>query len=116
MYLLAISPDTEVCECKGEDKKSCELSRLELGDDVQVEFTGSARKAGHATEGKHGRGRTYMGKASAISILAEVSESDGKAQSPKSESSDSSKPSSGEKTPSKKPDDHSSSSKKEGDK
>jgi len=84
VYVLAITPKTEVCEGKdGESKESCDLARLELGDRVEVEFTrwgmptqgsgGERKKAeddrSKSGDGKHGRNRLIRGEATSIRIL-----------------------------------------------
>ena len=38
VYLVEVTPKTEVCECRDDGKKKCELARLEIGDRVEVEF------------------------------------------------------------------------------
>jgi len=71
VYLVEVTPKTEVCECDKDGKKKCELARLEIGDRVEIEFQPSATTQSQAQAGnmKHGRHRMMRGQAVSISIL-----------------------------------------------
>ena len=86
VYVVAVSPRTEVCECKETGKsgsesvkeEKCDLSKLEIGDRVEVSFSSKemAGKSGekaqaHPANQKHGRHRTYFGTANSIKIMAD---------------------------------------------
>jgi len=74
VYLIQVTPRTQVCECQGGDKKKCDLAQLEVGDRVEVEFTpaeasGSGTTAAAAQDTRHGRHRMMRGEAASIAIL-----------------------------------------------
>jgi hypothetical protein len=78
VYLVEVTPKTEVCECQKDGKKKCELARLEIGDHVDIEFqpnsaTQSQNQAGNM---KHGRHRMMRGQAISISILQDEGDHD----------------------------------------
>ncbi|MFO0959495.1 MAG: hypothetical protein U0800_19015 [Isosphaeraceae bacterium] len=104
IFLVSVGPKTEVCECeegKGEkDKKKCDMARLELGDQVEVEMTaqnmgsqGGGQDAQRAGEGrqqpgstKHGRQRIIRGEANSITILHHPESGSGSGQGSQSPS------------------------------
>jgi hypothetical protein len=71
VYLVEVTPETEVCECQKDGKKKCELARLEIGDHVEIEFQPSSGNQSQNQGGnmKHGRHRMMRGQAISISIL-----------------------------------------------
>jgi len=80
IYLIAVSPKTEVCECSegdnakgqeknGQNKKQCEFAALELGDRVEVEFARNSSQNQQAKNTKHGRHRVIQGVADSITVL-----------------------------------------------
>jgi len=38
VYLVEVTPKTEVCECQKDGKKKCDLARLEIGDHVEIDL------------------------------------------------------------------------------
>ncbi|HEX8202379.1 MAG TPA: hypothetical protein VF590_18015 [Isosphaeraceae bacterium] len=90
VFVLALTPRTEVCERKDGDKVKCDLARLELGDRVEVEFTHSGMRskgtaAGEQKSGenqqasgnaRHGRDRIVRGEVVSITILSKGSSGD----------------------------------------
>jgi hypothetical protein len=78
VYVLAVSPKTKVCECEeskgtsASKETSCEFSKVEIGDKVEVCFDPKTTKAsGTGAEMKHGRHRIFFGVAHDIKIVAE---------------------------------------------
>ena len=90
VYIVWLTPKTKVCEmtyqagaagtaahAKSEHaKKEVALDELEVGDRVEVAFTPHEESASHANvhqtehmRNKHGRHRTHVGNATAITIL-----------------------------------------------
>jgi hypothetical protein len=82
VYILWLAPNTRICEMTREAsgtehaKKNVALDELEVGDRVEVAFVPEEQSASranvHQTEhmrGKHGRHRTHVGIASAITIM-----------------------------------------------
>ncbi len=78
VYLVEVTPSTEVCECQKDGKKKCDLAKLELGDRVEIEFRPANASQGQAQNQaanlRHGRQRMMRGQAVAISILQDDSE------------------------------------------
>ncbi|HWE40749.1 MAG TPA: hypothetical protein VG406_29685 [Isosphaeraceae bacterium] len=78
VYVVWISPRAKVYEASdesGSKKKESSLEKLEVGDRVEIQFTGrdASANAG-ATQNaemrrKYGRDRTFTGDANAITIL-----------------------------------------------
>jgi hypothetical protein len=74
VYLIRVTPTTQVCECDDHGKKKCDLSRLEVGDRVEVEY-GSADSASKPEQDiRHGRHHLLRGDAISVSILHNKSE------------------------------------------
>ncbi len=75
VYLIEVTPSTEVCECRDDGKKKCDLARLEIGDRVEVQYdpaetSGSGAGAGAQGQStRHGRHRMMRGQAVSIAIL-----------------------------------------------
>jgi phosphatidate phosphatase PAH1 len=87
VYVVWMTPKTKVCEATNESgasqnarsessKKECALDRLEVGDHVEVQFTPQDESAAHSNihqseqmRSKHGRHRTHVGYATAITIM-----------------------------------------------
>jgi len=94
VYVIAVSPKTNVCECMETGKpgsgsvkeEKCDLDRLEIGDRVEVSFSPKMtdKESGQKAEPqKHGRHRTYFGAAKDIKILAEPMEGEHSASNAK---------------------------------
>jgi len=78
VYLVEVTPKTEVCECQKDGKKKCELAKLEIGDHVEIEFqpfnaTQSQNQSGNM---RHGRHRMMRGQAVSIAILQDEGDHD----------------------------------------
>ena len=89
VYIVWLTPKTKVCQAtqnhesrateratSDQEKKEVMLDQLEVGDRVEVAFTPQEESAEHANvhqteqmRGKHGRHRTHVGYATAITIL-----------------------------------------------
>ena len=77
VYLIEVAPSTEVCECRDDGKKKCDLASLEVGDRVEVQYdpaetsgAGAASGAGAQSQStRHGRHRMMRGQAVSIAIL-----------------------------------------------
>jgi len=71
VYLVEVTPKTEVCECQKDGKKKCELAKLEIGDRVEIEFQPWAAipPQTHGEKLRHARHRIMRGQAVSISIL-----------------------------------------------
>jgi len=76
LYVLAVSPKTKVCECEeskgtsASKETSCEFSKIEIGDRVEVCFDPRTKKGSEAgAEMKHGRHRIFFGVANDIKIM-----------------------------------------------
>jgi len=75
VYLVEVTPKTEVCECQKDGKKKCELAKLEIGDRVEIEFQPSdatqsqSQSQDQSKAMRHGRHRVMRGEAVSISIL-----------------------------------------------
>ncbi len=95
VYVVAVTPKTEVCECQATGKsgsestkeEKCDLDKLEIGDRVQVcfspkEMSGKSGES-HPANRKHGRHRTYFGSANSIKIMDEPMEGGHSASSEK---------------------------------
>ncbi len=81
IYIVWLTPKTKVYEASdtsggaGQEKETS-LDRLEVGDRVEIQFTPREESAGRPganqtarMRGRHGRDRTYVGDANAITIL-----------------------------------------------
>jgi len=93
VYLVEVTPKTEVCECQKDGKKKCELSRLEIGDHVEIDFqpyhaNPSQNQAGTI---RHGRHRMMRGQALSIAILQDDINQDKSSGSPSEHSPEGSK-------------------------
>jgi hypothetical protein len=97
VYLIQVTPKTQVCECDDGGKKKCDLARLEVGDRVEVEYEPSDAAGAQSQDSRHGRHRVMWGKAISISILHgqtdqhQDSEKVGQSQGSESNSQDSKK-------------------------
>ena len=82
VYIAWLTPRTKVCEATHESgtsqnaKKEVTLDQLEVGDHVEVQFTPEEDSAAHNNvhqsqqmRQKHGRHRTHVGYAMAITIM-----------------------------------------------
>jgi hypothetical protein len=82
VYVVWLTPKTKVCQETRETgstehaKKECALDELEVGDRVEVQFTREEDSAPHQNvhqsqqmRQKHGRHRTHVGYATAITIM-----------------------------------------------
>jgi hypothetical protein len=82
VYVVWLTPKTKVCEATNESvtsehaKKEVMLDQLEVGDRVEVEFTRAEDSVAHNNihqsqqmRQKHGRHRTHVGYATAVTIL-----------------------------------------------
>ena len=89
VYIVWVTPKTKVCQAtqshesrdaeratSDQEKKDVALDQLEVGDRIEVAFTPQEESAEHANvhqteqmRGKHGRHRTHVGYATAITIL-----------------------------------------------
>ena len=68
VYLIEVTPQTEVCECRDDGKKKCDLASLEIGDRVEVEFQPADMAGARSNDTRHGRHRIIRGQALSISI------------------------------------------------
>jgi hypothetical protein len=88
VYIVWLTPQTKVCETARETgtsenaktsehaKKECTLDKVEVGDHVEVQFIPEEDSAAHNNihlsqqmRQKHGRHRTHVGYATAITIM-----------------------------------------------
>ena len=81
IYIVWLTPKSKVYEASDTSggagqKKETSLDRLEVGDRVEIQFTPREESAGRPganqtaqMRGTHGRDRTYVGDANAITIL-----------------------------------------------
>jgi len=78
VYLVEVTPKTEVCECQKDGKKKCELARLEIGDHVEIEFQPASTSQTQNQSGnmRHGRHRMMRGQAVSIAILQDEGDHD----------------------------------------
>ncbi len=76
VYLVEVTPKTEVCECRDDGKKKCELAHLEIGDRVEVEFKPFDAQGSRSQNTRHGRHRIMRGEAVSISILHDKAHQD----------------------------------------
>jgi len=78
VYLVEVTPSTEVCECQKDGKKKCELAKLEIGDHVEIEFQPASTSQTQDQSGtmRHGRHRMMRGQAVSIAILQDEGDHD----------------------------------------
>lgn len=69
VFLIQVTPKTQVCECDEGGKKQCDLTHLEIGDRVEVEYEPSDASAAQSQDTRHGRHRLMRGQAASITIL-----------------------------------------------
>jgi hypothetical protein len=69
VYLVELTPGTEVCERENGGKKKCELAKLDVGDRVEVELKPFNAAGPQSQDTRHGRHRMIRGEALSITIL-----------------------------------------------
>lgn len=71
VYLIEVTPKTEICECQDDGKKKSDLAHLEIGDRVEVEYQpfDTAASQSQPQDTRHGRHRIMRGQAVSILIL-----------------------------------------------
>jgi hypothetical protein len=73
VFVIQITPKTQICECSegDKDKKKCDLSRLDIGDRVEVQFDPADTSAtpSQTQDTRHGRHRVMRGQAVEITVL-----------------------------------------------